>query len=261
MPACYAHYRYGLQMLEKMPKDVARTVNQFRRLYDVGLHGPDPFFFYNPFVKNAIGELGSKFHRQTGREFFTRVCRAVRMNPSEPAKSYLYGVLCHYCLDSCCHPDINRWDREGPATHTEIEGEFERYLLELDGRSPPHEACITGHVLLTPGEWGVMARFYPGVNPRQAGRSVKNMASLLNFLTLPEGPRRNTVQKTLEKTSKSYAGLLIPVRPNPKCQEKDGILMEHYQQAVELYPVLLAQIQAHLAHNAPLGEEFQRDFG
>ena len=45
MPSTYAHYRFGVAMLPGLPGDVRRTIGRFRRLFDVGLHGPDIFYF------------------------------------------------------------------------------------------------------------------------------------------------------------------------------------------------------------------------
>ena len=95
MPAIYAHYRMGVALLPTMPADVRRTIQRFRRLYDVGLHGPDIFFYHNPLMHTSIGALGSKIHAQTGREFFQRACRIARLEKSEAAQAYIYGVLCH----------------------------------------------------------------------------------------------------------------------------------------------------------------------
>ena len=57
MPANYAHYRFGKQLLPGMDAETARSIQRFRRLYDMGLHGPDFFFYYNPLIKTAAGEL------------------------------------------------------------------------------------------------------------------------------------------------------------------------------------------------------------
>ena len=100
MPSTYAHYRFGLAMLEKFPGDSRRTIQRFRRLFEVGLHGQDIFYYQLPGLNKSTSFLGIKFHEQTGQEFFQRVCRGIRMEKSEAAQAYLYGVLCHYCLDS-----------------------------------------------------------------------------------------------------------------------------------------------------------------
>ena len=148
MPAAYAHYRFGAQMLGRMPADVQRTAKRNRRLFDVGLHGPDLFFFYRPVISTKIGRMGHKFHMQTGREFFSRVCRNLRLNPGEAGQAYLYGVLCHYVLDAHCHPLVVQADWEGPVSHSRIEAEFDRFLMGLDGIHPPKEMRLTKHMTL-----------------------------------------------------------------------------------------------------------------
>ena len=175
MPATYAHYRFGAAMLGKVPADVGCVVKRHRRLFDVGLHGPDLFFFYLPMFHTDIGRLGSKFHHQTGKEFFSRVCRSLRLEPSEEGQAYLYGTLCHYALDSCCHPLIIKWSEEGIASHSSIETEFDRLLLEMDGKNPPYGMRLTTHMTLTDPECEVVARFYPGAEAKHIRESLRGM--------------------------------------------------------------------------------------
>ena len=80
MPANYAHYRFGKQLLSGMCPNDRRSIQRFRRLYDMGLHGPDIFFYYNPLIKTATGQLGGVFHAQSGQEFFARVCAQAGWN-------------------------------------------------------------------------------------------------------------------------------------------------------------------------------------
>ena len=92
MPANYAHYRFGKQLLSGMCPNDRRSIQRFRRLYDMGLHGPDIFFYYNPLIKTATGQLGGVFHAQSGQEFFARVCAQAG---SEAGRVYLLGLLGH----------------------------------------------------------------------------------------------------------------------------------------------------------------------
>ena len=89
MPANYAHYRFGKQLLSGMSPNDRRSIQRFRRLYDMGLHGPDIFFYYNPLIKTATGQLGGVFHAQSGQEFFARVCAQAG---SEAGRVYLLGL-------------------------------------------------------------------------------------------------------------------------------------------------------------------------
>ena len=80
------------------------------------------------------------------------MCRYVRLHPTEATRAYLYGVLAHYALDSLSHPFIHRMAAQGKATHTQIETEFDRFLLDLDGKKPPYLQDLSGHIRLTPGD-------------------------------------------------------------------------------------------------------------
>ena len=261
MPATYAHYRMGASLLPTMPADVRRTIGRFRRLYDVGLHGPDIFYFHGVLLGSGAGALGDKFHSQTGREFFQRVCRTARLERSEAAQAYLYGVLCHYVLDSICHPFIAKQAELGPAGHSEIEAEFERYLLELDGKVPPTSQNMGKHIQLTPGECETVAKFYPPASSRNIQECVKNMSRCVKILATPEGARRNLLKKVMNGMGPNISGMLMTPEPNPRCAQLDEKLMALYNEAVERFPDYLNQLEAHMTYNALFDEDFQKIFG
>ena len=41
MPTTYAHYRFGKEVTEALPRGLQNTIEYHRDLYDIGLHGPD----------------------------------------------------------------------------------------------------------------------------------------------------------------------------------------------------------------------------
>ena len=261
MPATYAHYRFGASMLSKMPADISRTAKRHRRIYDVGLHGPDLFFFYKPIRSTKIGRLGNKFHRQTGREFFYRACRNLRIDPSEAGQAYLYGVLCHYALDSHCHPLVERYSGEGIASHSRVEAEFERFLLEKDGKEPPYGMDLTKHMTLIMPECDTVSRFYPGSNGSSIRDSLKGMAKIRKTMELPEGVLRTAVIKTMSAGSAVFRDMVVQPQPDPRCQMLNEPLLDAYRQAGIVFPEMLQQLGAHLTYNAPLGDLFEPIFG
>ena len=261
MPATYAHYRMGVALLPTMPADVRRTIQRFRRLFDVGLHGPDIFFYYNPVLRSALGTLGARFHAQTGREFFQRTCRIARLEKSEAAQAYLYGVLCHYVLDSFCHPFVQEQSARGPATHTQIEAEFDRFLLESDGKTPPETQDLSTHLQLTYGECEAVAKFYPGVTTRNVQDCLRNMIAVHKLFTAPDGTRRTVLKKGLALFGRHIEGMLLPTAPDPACTTLDQPLLELYDKAVSDFPVYLTQLQAHLTYNGLFEEEFTKKLG
>lgn len=261
MPGNYAHFRFGSQLLPTLPPEVQRTVRRFRQLYDMGLHGPDLLLYHDPLIKDPTVRLSSKFHHQTGKAFFERVCRAVRMDWSEGAMAYLYGVLAHYALDSVCHPFIHTAVDQGIGSHNQVEAEFDRCLLDLDGKLPPYLYDQTPHMQLTSGECQTVALFYPGTGGAAIGRSVKNMARISRLLTLPKGPKRDTMIKAIRLVSPKGADLIIPIRPDPRCRKLDEDLLALYDEALQQYPHMLEQLRDHLRRRTPLTEAFDPIFG
>lgn len=261
MPGNYAHYRFGAELLKSMPADVRRTVNRHRALYDVGLHGPDIFFYYDPTRKTSQAALGSKVHHQTGREFFTRICKRHRLEPSEPARAYLYGLLAHYCLDQVCHPFIHTHTDEGPIGHTELETEFDRYLLDKDGKRPPHTQDCSRHLALSPEQCALAAGFYPGTTAKHVEQSLRNMAGAARMLAAPDGLPRKALKLGIDLAARQFREYYMTAGPNPTCAHLDGELEQLYGLALRLYPELLRQITANLTCSVPLGRDFEPEFG
>jgi hypothetical protein len=256
MPSVYAHYRFGAQLLSQLPPPIQRNISRFRQLYDVGLQGPDILYFLPGGKK-----FGDKFHQQSGKVFFEHVCRFVRLHPTEATRAYLYGVLAHYALDSLSHPFIHRMAAQGKATHTQIETEFDRFLLDLDGKKPPYLQDLSGHIRLTPGECETVSGFYHQVSAGSIKKSVDNMATATRLLIIPQSRRRELVGKLLQIAGPQVSGRLMTVRPNRSCSNLDPSLLRLYEMAMDRYPVLLEQVRSHLRHNAPLGTDFSVPFG
>ena len=259
MAGIYAHYRFGLAMLDVLPGDFLRTVRRFRGLYDVGLHGPDVFAYYKPLLKTKYGDLYRKYHSQSGREFFTRVCRSLRLEPAEAGRAYLYGVLANYCLESALGSFLAKQEAQG-ISRKEIEREFDRYLLELDGKRDAGKWDLSTHMHLTAGEYETAAKFYPPATEATFRMSLHNMALVTKVRAVPDGHRRNALQAGITLLKQEDKGLLMREAPNPRCAQFNEPLMDLYAQAEAQFPVLLEQIGAHLTYNAPFDNEFDPTF-
>ena len=255
MPASYAHYRFGKLLLPTLPSHIRQTIQRFRRMYDMGLQGPDFFFFYNPFLSTATGKLGSAFHHQTGQEFFPAACKAAA---SDAARAYLYGLLAHYCLDSICHPFINRLVDIGETGHLSLESEFERYLLILDKEPAPETFDRSKFLKLTRGECMSVAAFYPGSTGGKVFQSIRFMALFAKLLSHPSRIRQMNLLKNLKSWFLDYS---IPAEESEELAPYVRELYDLYGQAMERYPGLLQQVCDHLQTGTGFDEAFASDFG
>lgn len=257
MPSHYAHYRFGARAVSVLPPEIRRLIRQFRPLYDMGLHGPDIFFYHNILFRDNIVALGSRFHGQTGEEFFTRICKHLRLEPNEAALAYLYGVLTHYCLDSVLHPFVYEAIEDGKIGHVELETEFDRYLLQLDGHRQPNTFDCSPHIRLTQGECTTVSGFYPGISPASVALSVRSMASAVKLLAMPNGNLRRTVENAAGSRLRQH---FMGRKPNKNCSHLDEALLERYEEAMETFPAMVEALQSHMSHNAPLGQLFEATF-
>ena len=258
MPSNYAHYRFGGLVLNTLDPEMRSPIQRFRRIFDVGLHGPDLLFYYNPFWNNASGQLGSRLHQKTGREFFTAACTVLKENPSETGAIYLFGLLGHYCLDSLCHPYVIQQDKDGQVRHAELETDFDRYLLRLDGKIPPHLQCINEHMHLTQGECVTVSQFLSPATPSQIRSSIRNMRLHTKLLA---HKKRALLEAILKLTNKNVQDHVMMAKPNPRCEKHNPELIALYNTALARYPSMLQQLVAHINDGTPLGEDFDPIFG
>ena len=195
----------------------------------------------------------------TGREFFGRVCRSLRLDPLPGAEAYLYGVLSHYVLDMMCHPLVWEQDKNGVARHIEIETEFDRFLLELDGKVPPERQDLSNHMQLNRRECITVARFYPETTDKMIAVSVRNMHLFAKAMALGKG--RDLLKKGLGLADKRFEGFVMTKGPNPRCSHLNETLLDLYGKAEERFGEMVTQLGAHMTYNAPLGEDFSEKFG
>ena len=107
MPSTYAHRRFGANVLDHLPAPLREKLEAHRELYDIGLHGPDLLFYYHAEKSTTVAALGNAMHDEPGRTFFDRARRVVHEEADrEAALAYALGFVCHFALDSTCHPFV-----------------------------------------------------------------------------------------------------------------------------------------------------------
>lgn len=233
MPSTYAHRRFGADVLALLPDGLRQTLEQHRELYDMGLHGPDLMFYYKALQTNPVNRLGNAMHEEKGEVFFTRA-RAVVEHAADKdaALAYALGFVCHFALDSTCHPYVEAYVRESGVSHCEIETEFDNALLREDGYDPM-KFFTASHIKPSRQRAEVVAPFYEGVTVDETLAAMKGMISVHHMLQAANP------------------------QPNPKCVQSSRKLEELYKTAVPLAVRLIGEY----AGGKPLGPEYQHTFG
>lgn len=235
MPATYAHYRFGQDVLKALPENRRDILLKYEDLFSIGLHGPDLLFYYRPFSHHELHREGGRMHRMTGREFFTEAGRTFLAGGSRKADyAYLCGFLCHFALDRACHGYINRLAAEGAVSHEEIESELDRVLLEEDG-ADPIRTNLAAHIHASRRAAEVIAPYFPGASLREVLSGIRGLSLFNTLLTIPGRVGYRQVDRLLAHLP-GYGlirGHMINLDPNPLCEQSNEDLRGRYEGAVK----------------------------
>ncbi|MCD8127649.1 MAG: zinc dependent phospholipase C family protein [Clostridiales bacterium] len=261
MPTTYAHFYFGRRAEPLLPETAAEAVRKNLQLYDIGLHGPDILFYYQPLKSNPIGRLGGTMHDRPASAFFypARAIYASAEN-REGAMAYLVGFLCHYALDSACHGYIEKKLTVSELTHGEIESEFDRYLMQKDGKDVVH-TDVTAHIVPSPENASVIAPFFADMTAGQIRRTLRAMKLFCGLLS-GRGWRRPVVDVGL-KLSGQYERLhrmVMAKRPLPESDDSNLRLEKLLNRALEQHARLIGPYLAFLDGGA-FPEGLEQTFG
>ena len=237
MPSTYAHRRFGADVLALLPDGLRATLEQHRELYDMGLHGPDLMFYYKALQSRTVVENATD---------------------KSAALAYVLGFVCHFALDSTCHPYVEAYVRESGVGHCEIETEFDNALMREDGLDPI-KFFTASHIKPSRERAEVIAPFYEGVTVDETLAAMKGMITVHHLLQAANPVKRWVVLTGMRVAGKYefMHGLVANPQPNPKCVLSSQKLDELYKTAVPLAVRLIEEY----AENKPLGAEYQHTFG
>lgn len=295
MPQTYAHQYYGDLVYAQLPEEIRNVIDGSRELYDIGLQGPDILFYYHPLWKNPVATLGGEMHNWSGRKYFARAVRALtgkdplagenadpaqdaanagsptdrlytslsaeeaRGDDADAALAYLYGCLCHYALDSICHPYINRYDAmvEG-VTHSVIEGDLDRYLIAQEGREPVREDQ-TARFRPSREAAHIIARFYPEVPERTLYKALESFVRFHHLLRCEANGKRRFLYSALRLIGQYDAlrGHITTPEPDPLCKESSAHLEELLRGAVPVAAGLIAGFSQNLRYDTQFALNYE----
>ena len=263
MPSTYAHRCFGADVLTQLPEALQKKIEPYRALYDIGLHGPDLLFYYKALQSNPVNRLGNAMHEQPGTVFFERARGVIRNAKNrDAALVYALGYICHFALDSTCHPFVEQFTRESGVTHCEIETEFDNMLLRRDGYDPL-TFFTASHIHPSAANARVIAPFYKEISEQTALESLKGMITVHKVLQASNPVKRWVVLTGMKVLGKydGMHGLVANPQPNPQCTESNRKLDALYAKALPLAKRLILEYVAKLDTDEPLDAAYDHTFG
>lgn len=263
MPAAFAHDLYGRRVYENLDPQIKKLIRKERDCFYLGLHGPDPLFYYRPSERNPVVLKGHRMHREIARDFFEdgidKIETTDKKWEQDAMKAYLLGFACHFALDSSMHGTINRLDRESAFSHAEIETELDRRLLIRQGKNPLH-TNLTFHV-----KDNKIVRMASGrildLDEEAMSKAIRSMklASHL-FINTKERFKRLIVRLLIMKEMDALRGMIMHEKPLTGCEEITNQLEYRFYDAIPVGEKLVTALWQSLEKKLPLPERFERNY-
>lgn len=261
MPATYAHYAFGRKVFEKLPREEKQVICKGKDAFLLGLHGPDLLFYYYPFGKNRINQQGSQMHKEIAADFFDKGRSNYRREKDQVLRAYLYGFLCHFILDSECHPYINYYMEENNLGHLEIETEFDRYLMEKNGMNPLKDIPVKHLISRKHTRKQISSMFYK-VSPRQIGICICSFRRIIRFFACRTSFKRIVLRMLSRVTGqdKNIGGLIMDGKVHQGCGESNRFLDERLEHSVQIAVDEILKYSRVLDLGGLLSERLYRDY-
>ena len=264
MPTTYAHYTFGMKVLKELSKELRECIGKNTDLYNIGLHGPDILFYFKPLKSNKINKLGNEIHKTNADVFFNNAKETIlSCDDYNKAFAYISGFICHYMLDSQCHPYIRT--KESQISHNEIEAEFDRAIM-LEDNLNPITFKPTSHIVPSIENAKCIASFFRDASSEEILKALKSMKVYLNLLVAPGRIQRALLTGALKISgSVDKIGLIKKYSPIEGCGEINDELMELYNEAIKPCALLIEEYfnmcRDTSFTNVNINERFNRNFG
>lgn len=261
MPAFYAHYRFGQEVMRELPEELQQQIQKYRELYEIGLHGPDILFFYHPVRRHPVGQIGVRIHHELGRTFFEQAIPAIRNSDRQEAMLvYGMGAVCHLALDAACHPYINRYEKQAGISHHEIEKELEKYLMKKDGEDPFHWD-FRKH-LSTKMTWAKLIAAFYGLRPVQIHQSIEGFLTFSRLFFTTGRWKRTAIFIVLRLAGcyRETRGFFANQTDNGLCRISNRRLEELMKENVPVAAAMIEELNEAVFGDGRLSAWYDRSF-
>lgn len=224
MPGFTTHYIMGMKAYNDLPNNQLKyIIAKYRWLYQLGLQGPDMFFYNIPILRHRdYRNVGSYMHEHQVNEFFLCYLKNLTQIQSrqqrEQAMAYFAGYLCHYIGDSICHPyvygrieyDVKNPNNHYHGLHAVLENDIDALLLMKYKKKRPSQFNQAATICLNGQEVQFISHFlsrcinetyYPinyknnyQVSPRMVHRSILALRFGCRTLADPSGKKKNRIE-------------------------------------------------------------------
>jgi len=258
MPTTYAHWHFGQECIETMPDHFKKIISQHRDFFDIGVHGPDIFFY--DLMHKDLPAFGARMHSEAAKGFFENCCKVyIENNEKDEMLAYILGFLSHFTLDSQCHGYIDRKKEVSGISHNKIESEYDGHLIRLDGK----KVNLTDRSeSLKPdkNKARIIAYFMP-YDQKAILRTTRAHRFIISFLNCVSENKRHILEFLFTKLNMSnYKDLLVGNEEMEECRDSNLRLDKLKANALKIYPKLMNNLLDHINKNTRLNRYFDHNY-
>lgn len=262
MPAIYAHYTFGRESLQKLDACAGRIAKSHRVFYDLGLQGPD-FYFFDQLKKvrgKGFSYVGTMLHNKPCSYLLEHLKTEGGQRADSEQLAYMLGVIGHFSLDSTCHPYVDQWAAELGSDHMLIETEFDRFLLERDGEDA--RRFPLGRVIEADRRTRLkIGKMYEDFSTAEDVADLwREFAFIKNATRTPwDGQYKAYLNVLSALGADAISGVLMGER-DALAPTTNLMLMPLFMQAQDVFVRLSTNFIDHIYEGVPLDAYFERDF-
>ena len=235
MPAFYAHLRFGEEVTQLLPAPFQNLISTYPEAFALGTQGPDILFYHQPMKQNDIRRRGTYLHSLSGETFFAEQAKKMTiakdleelLTKNGAFAAYICGFLCHFTLDTLCHPFINEHSNE-EVSHGKIESEFDKYVRKQSNK-PVRGYNAAGFLTKDNGTSEACALTVE-VPKEEIDLSIKTMRKINGWFS-KKSEAFHFVMHTLLKivgAEKKFGDMFLHKQDDPLCEPLNEVLYEKF---------------------------------
>ena len=261
MPTTYAHDLFGKMVYHRLDPEIQEKIKKYQTTYQIGLHGPDILFYVRPFHKNRFNQMAHRLHREEAAGFFERGRELYQKTGNEEILVYLLGFICHFMLDSTCHPYISEYMKKTGARHDEIETEFDRALMVRTGKDPFHYQ--PGSVIrIEKNSVDAISEVMEGMSHKDIVRALMG-SKFYTKLPICDSEKKRKIKLAIARILFMYRladGRIIRGEPKDICLESTQHLTQLFLQAVPEAVAMINEYYKQKNGSDRLNVRFERNY-
>ncbi len=273
MPAIFTHVHFGNAVVAILPPALRALKEEFPEAFYLGTQGPDLLFYHKPFKKkekNAPRKKGWDLHAEAPETFFLNGAKLLLSDdrnrdetgffPKTAEGAYLMGFLCHFTLDSHCHPMIDEHSVNG-LSHGKIESELDKYFFKKLERAP--RGYNAAKLFSKSVEAQAASAAVLGVTEKNTRVAIRTMRRINGLFSSRLGLTHGFCHAALSLAgmNKTFGEMFLHKKDDPRCQTLLSRLEERFnvavQKASEIIPVFFERLPNRVERSS-LDDNFYR---